>query len=126
MRFTSVPSRNAAAMLETGEWAYLDVRTDEEHRTVGVPAVPEYGAGLHCVTSHVPGPMGMAFDQKAWLEKVEGIFPDKQQKIIVGCKSGVRSKAAAETLESAGYTEVIEVDDGFMGWVASGLPVTRP
>uniref|UniRef100_A0A7S1PKB2 Rhodanese domain-containing protein n=1 Tax=Alexandrium catenella TaxID=2925 RepID=A0A7S1PKB2_ALECA len=123
-RFASIRAQEAAALLETGEWAYLDVRRIEEQQAVGVPALPEYGAGLHTVTSHVPGPNGMVFDAGSWLEKVQARFPDKLQKLVVGCASGVRSKAAAQVLEDAGYTEVQELDDGFMGWRAQGFPVS--
>eukprot|EP00445_Apocalathium_hangoei_P061748 CAMPEP_0204102018 /NCGR_PEP_ID=MMETSP0360-20130528/194771_1 /ASSEMBLY_ACC=CAM_ASM_000342 /TAXON_ID=268821 /ORGANISM="Scrippsiella Hangoei, Strain SHTV-5" /LENGTH=256 /DNA_ID=CAMNT_0051051433 /DNA_START=1 /DNA_END=772 /DNA_ORIENTATION=- len=111
-----------AAVLEGGLYAYLDVRTEEEWQDSGVADVPE----LAMVTSHVPGPRGMAFDTQAWLEKVQRIFPDKQSKIVVGCKAGSRSKAAASVLEEAGYTELVELDDGFMGWKMSGLPVKYP
>uniref|UniRef100_A0A7S4WJI8 Rhodanese domain-containing protein n=1 Tax=Alexandrium monilatum TaxID=311494 RepID=A0A7S4WJI8_9DINO len=123
--FMSIRAPQAAALLETGEWAYLDVRRSEEQQAVGVPALPAYGAGLHTVTSHVPGPNGMVFDVTNWLKKVEARFPDKRQKLVVGCASGVRSKAAAQVLEDAGYTEVQEMDDGFMGWRAQGLPVVE-
>mmetsp|Transcript_101521 Transcript_101521/g.327618 ORF Transcript_101521/g.327618 Transcript_101521/m.327618 type:complete len:101 (+) Transcript_101521:162-464(+) len=98
----------------------------EEQQALGVPALPEYGAGLHTVTSHVPGPGGKVFDQAAWLQKVQAIFPDKQQKLVVACAAGIRSKMAAQVLEAAGYTEVQELDDGFNGWRALGLPVARP
>eukprot|EP00445_Apocalathium_hangoei_P004154 CAMPEP_0203851798 /NCGR_PEP_ID=MMETSP0359-20131031/7550_1 /ASSEMBLY_ACC=CAM_ASM_000338 /TAXON_ID=268821 /ORGANISM="Scrippsiella Hangoei, Strain SHTV-5" /LENGTH=185 /DNA_ID=CAMNT_0050767851 /DNA_START=48 /DNA_END=605 /DNA_ORIENTATION=- len=121
-RFSSVKCKEAAEMLEGGLYAYLDVRTEEEWQDSGVADVPE----LAMVTSHVPGPRGMAFDTQAWLEKVQRIFPDKQSKIVVGCKAGSRSKAAASVLEEAGYTELVELDDGFMGWKMSGLPVKYP
>mmetsp|Transcript_38354 Transcript_38354/g.105655 ORF Transcript_38354/g.105655 Transcript_38354/m.105655 type:complete len:190 (-) Transcript_38354:114-683(-) len=125
-RYTSVASDEAAGLLETGEWAYLDVRRPDEQQALGIPAVPEYGAGLHTVTSHVPGPGGMSFDPAAWLAKVEAELPDKNQKVIVGCAAGIRSKMAAQVLEDSGYTEVLELDDGFMGWRARGLPVAAP
>jgi rhodanese-related sulfurtransferase len=113
-------------MLETGEWAYLDVRTTQEQEQVGVVDMPEYGPGLVTVTSHVPGPRGMAFDKEDWIEKVRKEFPDKQQKMVVGCAAGVRSKAAASVLEADGYTEVSELDDGYNGWRSRGLPVKVP
>lgn len=106
-------------MLKSGDWAYLDIRRVEEGLAFGVPSVPSY----HMVTSHVLGPAGMRFDPEAWLSSVEEKIPDKDAKILVGCAAGVRSKAAAQVLEQAGYTNVEEVGDGFNGWVATGLPV---
>mmetsp|Transcript_60317 Transcript_60317/g.108616 ORF Transcript_60317/g.108616 Transcript_60317/m.108616 type:complete len:206 (-) Transcript_60317:88-705(-) len=124
-RYTSIPSSEAIGMLETGEWAYLDVRGAEEAEYSGVPILPDYGEGYHLVESHVVGPMGKRFDPQAWLPQVEAIFPDKASKLVVGCAAGIRSKAAAEVLEQAGYTEVYELADGFGGWKGSGLPVKR-
>ncbi|CAK0793738.1 unnamed protein product [Prorocentrum cordatum] len=118
-RYRSIQSPEAAGLLETGEWAYLDVRRPDEQQAVGVPELPEYGAGLHTVTSHV-------VPWEEWLPQVESTFPDKGQKLIVGCAAGVRSKAAAQVLEGAGYTSVLELDDGYNGWRASGLPARMP
>mmetsp|Transcript_106890 Transcript_106890/g.212264 ORF Transcript_106890/g.212264 Transcript_106890/m.212264 type:complete len:201 (-) Transcript_106890:51-653(-) len=127
-KFTSISSLDAVGMLlETGEWAYLDIRRRDEQHAVGIPALPDYGEGFHTVTSHKPSFDGyMTFDSDAWLDEVQRIFPDLQQKLIVGCAAGVRSKVAAQVLEDAGYTEVMELDDGFYGWCESGLPVARP
>ncbi|CAJ1371390.1 unnamed protein product [Effrenium voratum] len=94
----------------------------EEGVQLGVPAVPK-ASRYHLVTSHAPSPRGMYFDSEGWLEAVQEELPDKETKIVVGCAGGVRSKAAAQVLEAAGYVNVQELDDGFNGWVASGLPV---
>ena len=65
---------------------------------------------------------------------VEASFP-KDAKIVVGCKAGGRSLQAATLMESAGYTNVVDMRGGFhgerdgfgrasvAGWAESGLPV---
>jgi len=61
----------------------------------------------------------------------------KEKKIIVGCRAGLRSNAAASLLEQAGYQDVSNVIGGFggmrdsmgrviaPGWVDSGLPASQ-
>ncbi|HXK20989.1 MAG TPA: rhodanese-like domain-containing protein, partial [Polyangiaceae bacterium] len=56
------------------------------------------------------------------------------EKMVVGCKSGSRSKRAAEQLAQAGFTELAEMSAGFdgsrdafgralPGWSKLGLPI---
>jgi rhodanese-related sulfurtransferase len=58
----------------------------------------------------------------------------KDEKLIVGCKTGARSRRAAAMLVSAGFTTVGDMIAGFggsrdafgrpsPGWVQKGLPV---
>ncbi|MDA1283925.1 MAG: rhodanese-like domain-containing protein, partial [Proteobacteria bacterium] len=40
--------------------------------------------------------------------------------IIIHCKSGIRSKAAANILAQQGYKgKIFEIDNGIMGWIES-------
>ena len=52
---------------------------------------------------------------------------DKKTPVLIYCKSGGRSGRAAKKLEKMGYT-VYNMQGGFMGWTAQGLPtnVTAP
>ena len=46
--------------------------------------------------------------------------------VIMCCKGGVRSKFASQWLIQSGWEgEIVEVDDGFMGRLSSGLPVVK-
>ena len=46
---------------------------------------------------------------------VENIFPDKDAPIYTLCRTGVRSVGAAELLTNAGYTNVRNIWEGFVG-----------
>ena len=80
---------------ETG-YVILDVRTEEEFaegHIEGAILIPDYEI----------------------TEKAEGILTDKDQKILVYCRSGRRSKLAAEALLALGYTNVWEFG-GIIDW----------
>lgn len=110
-----VTTSEAFARMAEG-YTYVDVRTPLEFAE-GRPA----GA--------INVPLGDGF-----LAAMEARFP-KDAKILVGCKAGSRSLAAAQRLTDAGYTDVLEMRAGFdglrspfgelvePGWSRVGLPV---
>uniref|UniRef100_A0A1D1YYX5 Rhodanese-like domain-containing protein 15, chloroplastic n=1 Tax=Anthurium amnicola TaxID=1678845 RepID=A0A1D1YYX5_9ARAE len=108
----SVPVCVAHELLRAGH-RYLDVRTPEE-----------FGAGHPVGAANIPYMWkvgsGMMKNQK-FLEEVSSIF-GKDDKIIVGCRSGKRSLMAATDLMSAGFTGVTDVAGGYSAWMQNGLP----
>ena len=74
----------------------LDVRTQEE-----------YDEG------HIPGAIVISHEEIT--EKAEEVLTDKDQLILVYCRSGRRSKIAAEALVELGYTNIKEFG-GIIDW----------
>ena len=74
----------------------LDVRTQEE-----------YDEG------HIPGATHISHEEIT--EKAEKVLTDKDQLILVYCRSGRRSKIAAEALVELGYTNIKEFG-GIIDW----------
>ena len=85
-----------ALMDQESGYIILDVRTEEE-----------YNAG------HIEGAILIPDYEVA--EKAEGILTNKDQLILVYCRSGRRSKLAAEELVKLGYTNIKEFG-GIIDW----------
>ena len=76
-------------MAEKSDYIILDVRTPEEFSD-----------------KHIPGAINVANETIGTGEIPE--LPDKEQLILVYCRSGNRSKQASEKLAQLGYTNVVE------------------
>ena len=83
-------------MEEESGYIILDVRTPEEF-----------------ADKHIPGAVNIPNETIAAEEIPE--LPDKEQLILVYCRSGNRSKQASEKLAALGYTNVVEFG-GINSW----------
>ena len=95
--YRQISMDEAVAMMaeETG-YIILDVRRADE-----------FAAG------HIPGAINVANESIGRDEIPE--LPDKNQLIMVYCRSGRRSKEAAEKLVKLGYTNIVEFG-GILDW----------
>lgn len=95
--YRQISMDEAVAMMaeETG-YIILDVRRADE-----------FAAG------HIPGAINVANENIGTDEIPE--LPDKNQLIMVYCRSGRRSKEAAEKLVKLGYTNIVEFG-GILDW----------
>ena len=95
--YVNITAEEAKQIMDTEEgYIILDVRTQEE-----------YDEG------HIPGATQISHEEIA--EKAEEVLPDKNQLILVYCRSGRRSKIAAEALAELGYTNIKEFG-GIIDW----------
>ena len=61
------------------------------------------------------------------LQSVDPQIPaDKNAKIVVYCRSGTMSAAASEELVKNGYTNILNLKDGMIGWEQSGYNIINP
>jgi sulfur-carrier protein adenylyltransferase/sulfurtransferase len=86
---------------------------------VDVRETEEYAAG------HIPGARHVP---RGYLEsRIEGIVPDRGQRVILYCASGQRSALAAHTLSDAlGYESVASMTGGITLWKDRGYEVDVP
>ena len=89
-------AREAQLMADYDDEIVLDVRTPEEY-----------------AEAHIPGAINVPNEEIG--EEPIAELPDKDQIILVYCRSGNRSKEAAQKLADQGYTNVIEFG-GIKDW----------
>lgn len=95
--YVNITPEEAKAIMDSREgYIILDARTQEEYDG-----------------SHIPGAILIPYDQIT--EKAERVLTDKNQLILVYCRSGRRSKLAAEDLVKLGYTNIKEFG-GIIDW----------
>ena len=95
--YVKITAEEAKQIMDSEEgYIILDVRTQEE-----------YDQG------HIPGAIVISHEEIA--EKAEDVLTDKDQLILVYCRSGRRSKLAAEALVELGYTNIKEFG-GIIDW----------
>jgi rhodanese-related sulfurtransferase len=120
-----VTPEDAQALVNDAGYVYIDVRTEPEFEQGHPPAA------LNVPLNHA-GPGGMTPNPE-FLEVMQAAF-GKHEKLVVGCKSGARSRRAAELLARAGFSELADLVSGFEGgrdafgralpgWRPQGLPV---
>lgn len=95
--YRQISMQEAAEIMKTEKgYIILDVRRPDE-----------YAGG------HIPGAINVANESIGNRQISE--LPDKGQLILVYCRSGKRSKEAAEKLVKLGYTNIVEFG-GILDW----------
>ena len=95
--YRQVDAETAKELMDTEEnYVILDVRTQAEYDE-----------------SHIPEATLIPHDTVS--TAAEGALPDKDQLILVYCRSGNRSKQASQVLADLGYTNVVEFG-GINSW----------
>lgn len=92
----------------TTEDAKKIMDSEENYKIVDVRTHTEYKNG------HIIGAICVP-DEEIDEESAKKNFPDKGQKLLVYCRSGIRSKDAAYKLAKLGYTNVYEFG-GILNW----------
>ena len=104
-----VADKGEKAMYEqiTPEEAKKIMDSGEEHIILDTREQDEYDEG------HIEGAIIIPYTEIE--NKAEEMLPDKDAQILVYCRSGRRSKIAAESLSKLGYTNVKEFG-GIIDW----------
>ena len=95
--YMNINAEEAKKIMDTESgYIILDVRTQEEYDE-----------------AHIPG--AIVIPNTEIEARAESELPDKDQMILVYCRSGRRSKLAAEILVEMGYTNIYEFG-GIIDW----------
>lgn len=95
--------------MKSGEAILFDVREPNEWDDTGSPR----------------GSQRVALQSMDLVSEISSAVNDnKEQPIIVCCKSGMRGEKAGQLLKSAGFDNIENVDGGIMRWISEGLRVS--
>jgi rhodanese-related sulfurtransferase len=105
-----------AAARAAGESGALivDTRCGEARRASGV----------------IPGSVHVPLSVLYWrLDATSGhndeAISDRNRRIILFCADGYSSSLAAAALRDLGFAQATDIDGGFNGWLAAGLPIEQ-
>ncbi len=112
----NVDSAEVARLVASGV-VLVDIRTEPEWRSTGVLA------GSRALTFF--DAQGRV-DPAAWVRRAQAFAPPSAPVILI-CRSGNRSRAAAQVLSrEAGYVRVYNVSRGVQGWAGERRPLVAP
>ena len=110
----------------------IDVRTRPEWSYVGVPDLGTLGKEAMLLSWQVFPQMAVNPD---FVTQLSRAVPGSDRALVFLCRSGARSRSAAQAMAAAGYTRCYNVATGFegaadeqhhrgrvAGWKADGLP----
>lgn len=109
----------------------VDVRTESEWSQIGVPDLGDRNSDVYLISWQFAPDMSVNPNFVADLEAA-GVPKDSQ--VLFLCRSGVRSLAAAQAAQAAGYGSCFNIANGFEGiagpdgrrhggWLGLGLPM---
>ena len=104
--FTSLSVNQFVDSIGKSSVVLVDVRTQKEYES-----------------GHIKNASNIVWD-KNFDTTVEQAKLNPTKTIAVYCRSGRRSKAAAQALASKGF-RVIELNTGIIGWQQAGMPVEK-
>lgn len=126
------PAEAWALLKEDPKAVLVDVRTAPEWGFVGVPRLDGLGKETLCISWQAYPDMARNAEFAA---EVAAKGVGKDQPVLLICRSGARSKAAAMALTQAGFGPCYNVAEGFEGdrdgelhrgsvggWKVAGLP----
>ena len=96
--YKDLSSSELAAILENKDFKLIDVHTPEQKH---IPKT-DYLIPLNDI------------------DKIISVLPDKNEKVVLYCRSGSMSKIAAKELVDRGYVNVFDLTNGFNEWKAEG------
>ena len=100
------PAEFAGKIEELPEAPVIDVRTPGEFSE-----------------DHLPNAINFNWNGSEFENQIATL--DKSKPVLVYCRSGSRSAAAAKKMRSEGFEVVYELNGGIMKWKDSDLPVTK-
>ena len=106
--YKNLTSAQFEALIKDTHTQLLDVRT-----------LPEYMEGF------IPGSINIDIKDKEFASCVDDQL-DKERPVAIYCRSGRRSREAAELLVKKGFKKVYNLDKGILNWIEEGRETVLP
>ncbi len=107
MKVTHIDAAQASALMTARpNLVVLDVRTPGE-----------FAAG------HIDGAVNIDFKNSNFAAQLSVL--DKSQGYLIHCRSGGRSTRSLQTFKQAGFSHIIHMDGGMIGWNRASLPTVN-
>lgn len=105
-----------------GRGSYQNVGPDELYRALSQGAlVVDVRTPEEFAQGHVPGAINLPVEEVArWADRIP-----KDRPVYLYCRSGNRSRQAAEYLKKRGYTNLYNVEGGVRAIQQAGYPLVR-
>lgn len=105
--FKQVSSEEFSTQIEANASApIIDVRTPEEFQE-----------------GHLQNAKNINFHSETFEKDI--LLLDKNQTVFIYCRSGGRSTSAANKMIELGFTDIVELDNGFLEWSSQNRPMTK-
>lgn len=114
----TIDVQEAKDLIKSG-YGYMDVRTVEEFKRGYVDAEKIYNIPYMFNT-----PEGRVKNPQ-FLKEVASAC-SKEDHIVVGCQSGVRSLYAVADLQNVGYKHLSNMGGGYLAWTEKHFPIVKP
>lgn len=105
-KFKDISSKEAVALLNTGETVVIDVRDNNEVKD-----------GVIKGAKHIP--------LAEFGKRVESLKPNQNKNVLIYCRSGNRSASACRTLTKHEFDKVYNLKGGIMAWESDNLPLAK-
>lgn len=105
--YKNLTSAQFEELIKDSDVQLLDVRTLEEY-----------------TEGHIPGCLNIDVKDEAGFPAAVDELLDKSKKIAVYCRSGRRSRTAAEILVKKGF-KVYNLDKGILNWIEEGREIEK-
>ncbi|WP_194767124.1 rhodanese-like domain-containing protein [Tamlana sp. I1] len=70
---------------------------------------------------HLKNALNIDFLADDFAENIKKLNSEKP--VYIYCRSGKRSKKSVEIFQKAGFTQIYNLDSGFLGWKSENLPI---
>jgi len=101
------PSQAVKALKKNPKMVVIDLRTAKEF-----------------AQGHIPKAINIDFTGEGFEKEIAKL--DRKKSYLIHCRSGARSARSLPTWKKHGFTDVIHLKTGILGWQQVGLALTEP